>query len=76
MNETTQIQFRVEVLQGKLPEVAVNAAIRLEATSVIIDRLVILIQFSIFNFLFSIFFTSKSKNMEEKGLLFLPFLHK
>lgn len=76
MNETTQIQFRVEVLQGKLPEVAVNAAIRLEATSVIIDRLVILIQFSIFNFLFSIFFISKSKNMEEKGLLFLPFLHK
>lgn len=76
MNDTTQIQFRVEVLQGKLPEVAVNAAIRLEATSVIIDRLVILIQFSIFNFLFSIFFISKSKNMEEKGLLFLPFLHK
>ncbi|KAG2396964.1 Inactive protein [Vigna angularis] len=39
MNETTQIQFRIEVLQGKLPEVAVNAAIRLEATSVIIDRI-------------------------------------
>ncbi|XP_022634343.1 probable serine/threonine-protein kinase PBL2 [Vigna radiata var. radiata] len=36
--EADRIQFRVEVLQGKLPEVAVNAAIRLEATSVIIDR--------------------------------------
>lgn len=38
MNEITQIQFRIEVLQGNVPEVAVNAAIRLEATSVILDR--------------------------------------
>ncbi|XP_027909656.1 probable serine/threonine-protein kinase PBL26 [Vigna unguiculata] len=36
--EADRIQFRIEVLQGKLPEVAVNAAIRLEATSVILDR--------------------------------------
>jgi len=55
MNETTQIQFRIEVLQGKLPEVAVNAAIRLEATSVILDRLVIFFQLSIFCFQFSLY---------------------
>ncbi|KAL9298264.1 hypothetical protein ACSQ67_024160 [Phaseolus vulgaris] len=36
--EADRIQFQIEVLQGKLPEVAVNAAIRLEATSVILDR--------------------------------------
>jgi len=40
MNEITQIQFRIEVLQGNLPEVAVNAATRLEAKTVILDRLV------------------------------------
>ncbi|KAL2326239.1 hypothetical protein Fmac_025297 [Flemingia macrophylla] len=33
-----KILFRIEVLQGNLPEVAVNAAIRLEPTSVILDR--------------------------------------
>ncbi|TKY68412.1 serine-threonine protein kinase, plant-type [Spatholobus suberectus] len=36
--EADKIQFQIEVLQGNLPEVAVNAAIRLEATSVILDR--------------------------------------
>ncbi|KAG5113428.1 hypothetical protein JHK82_036697 [Glycine max] len=36
--EADKIQFRIEVLQGNVPEVAVNAAIRLEATSVILDR--------------------------------------
>ncbi|KAK7405644.1 hypothetical protein VNO78_07205 [Psophocarpus tetragonolobus] len=36
--EADRIQFRIEMLQGYLPEVAVNAAIRLEATSVILER--------------------------------------
>ncbi|KAJ1376855.1 putative receptor-like protein kinase [Sesbania bispinosa] len=34
-------KFRTEVLPGNLPEVAVIAAIRLKATSVILDRLAI-----------------------------------
>jgi hypothetical protein len=38
MNEITQIQFMIEVLPGKLPELAIDAAIRLNATSVILDR--------------------------------------
>ncbi|CAJ1977961.1 unnamed protein product [Sphenostylis stenocarpa] len=36
--EADRIQFQIEVLQGNLPEIAVNAAFRLEATSVILDR--------------------------------------
>ncbi|RZB81748.1 Proline-rich receptor-like protein kinase PERK12 [Glycine soja] len=36
--EAERIQFRIEVLQGNLPEVAVNAATRLEAKTVILDR--------------------------------------
>ncbi|XP_012575289.1 uncharacterized protein [Cicer arietinum] len=36
--ETNKIQFLIEVLPGKLPELAVNAAISLKATSVILDR--------------------------------------
>jgi len=38
MNEITQIQFLIEVIPGKIPEHAINAAIRLNATSVILDR--------------------------------------
>ncbi|KAK7319044.1 hypothetical protein RJT34_03753 [Clitoria ternatea] len=36
--EADKIQFQVEVLQGNVPDVAINASIRLEATSVILDK--------------------------------------
>ncbi|GAU40534.1 hypothetical protein TSUD_366990 [Trifolium subterraneum] len=36
--QTHKIQFMIEVLPGKLPELAIDAAIRLKATSVILDR--------------------------------------
>ncbi|CAJ2657248.1 unnamed protein product [Trifolium pratense] len=36
--QTHKIQFLIEVLPGKLPELAIDAAIRLKATSVILDR--------------------------------------
>jgi len=50
MNEITQIQFLIEVIPGKIPEHAINAAIRLNATSVILDRsLLQLFQTFIFN---------------------------
>ncbi|KAG4950118.1 hypothetical protein JHK86_043357 [Glycine max] len=38
MNEITQIQFRIEVLQGNLPDVVVNATTHLEAKTIILDR--------------------------------------
>nr|WIL59933.1 nodulation protein [Melilotus officinalis] len=36
--EIHKIQFLIEVIQGKLPDHAINAVIRLKATSVILDR--------------------------------------
>ncbi|KAK7317649.1 hypothetical protein RJT34_02061 [Clitoria ternatea] len=36
--EADKIQFQVEVLQGNVPDVSINASIRLEATSVILDK--------------------------------------
>ena len=46
MNEITQIQFRIEVLQGNLPDVVVNATTHLEAKTIILDRLVTFFLFS------------------------------
>lgn len=69
MNEITQIQFRIEVLQGNLPDVVVNATTHLEAKTIILDRLVTF-------FLFSNFFTFQSEKIDEKGLFFLPSKHK
>ena len=54
MNEIAQILFRIEVHAGNLPDVAVDAAINLKATSVILDRSVQLFQ----TFFFPIFLKS------------------